>query len=293
MALALAAISNTLTYLEPILWAVALFAFLRTKQHAQFPALKFVLSFRLLSTCLLVGIQQAYRVAPQIDAHLLSNSYFYTYWVTYFVGFALFLLSLLDIFRYTMASLQGLSRLGLIGFRWAGVVSLLVAIASVVRTASFQGLHGHLNWIIADIAGNLSVLALCLIAFVAVCMHTLGLNLRNRVAGFCLGFSIMAIANMIAFAFRNVGNDALPNQLALIATSIALIVWVGYILMPEPVRKQAAVPTPAKLLRWNDLALALGHSEPETAAAGQNGFLQNVEGVVDRVLAKNSMGSVS
>ena len=290
--MALAAISNTLTYLEPILWALALFAFLRAKQHAQFPALKFFLILRLLSSCLLVGIQQAHRVVPQIDAHLLSSSYFYTYWIGYFVGFALLLLSLLDIFRYTMSSLQGLSRLGLIGFRWAGAVSLLVAFASVIRAASLQGLRGHLNWIIADIAGGLSILALCMIAFVAVCMHSLGVTLRSRVAGLSLGFGIMAVANMAALAFRNVSNDALPNQLALVATSVALLVWVGYMLTPEPVRKQAALPTPAKLLRWNDLALALGHSEPETAAAGQNGFLQNVEGVVDRVLAKNSMGSV-
>jgi hypothetical protein len=286
----LPAISNTLAYLEPFLWGLALFAFLRTKNHTQFPALRVFLIVRVISAFLLAGIQHAYLVAPQMDAHLLSTYYFYSYWISYFVGFAVLLASLLDIFRYTMVSLPGLSRLGLIGFRWAAVVSLLVAFASIATIVPLLGLQGHLEWIVSAIACGLSVLELCLLAFLAVCMRSLGLTFRSRMSGLCLGFGMMAVMDLATAALRSTGVYAWPNQLSMLVTAAALLIWVAYLVMPEPVRKLAVLPAASPLLRWNDLALALGHSVPE-AAAGQNGFLQNVEGVVDRVLAKNSMGS--
>ena len=122
----LTAISNVLTYAEPVLWVLALVAFLRLKERTRFRAFGIYLGICAASTSLLMGINHAYLVAPGIDSHLLSNVYFYTYWVSHFAGCVVLFLALQGLFRYTMSSLPGLSRLGILSFRWAAVVSALI-----------------------------------------------------------------------------------------------------------------------------------------------------------------------
>ncbi len=48
------------------------------------------------------------------------------------------------------------------------------------------------------------------------------------------------------------------------------------------------LPPQSMLARWNSLAKGLGQlSQPAVAGAPTGFFLQDIEGVVDRVLAKN------
>ncbi|MGA7317663.1 MAG: hypothetical protein WBX22_27260, partial [Silvibacterium sp.] len=60
---------------------------------------------------------------------------------------------------------------------------------------------------------------------------------------------------------------------------------------PEAEREAMTLPVSSSLIRWNEIAGALGHSTPHVAV-GQSGafFLQDVEKVVDKVLTKNSIG---
>uniref|UniRef100_A0A7V4XTW3 Uncharacterized protein n=1 Tax=Acidobacterium capsulatum TaxID=33075 RepID=A0A7V4XTW3_9BACT len=74
-------------------------------------------------------------------------------------------------------------------------------------------------------------------------------------------------------------------------TTCVLVTWITYFLLPErqEEREIAIIPVQSPLIRWNDVAQALGHSTPRVAIGASSGFfLQDVERVVDRVLARNN-----
>lgn len=280
--------SNILTYAEPLLWILAVVAYVRLKERGRFRAFGAYLAVCTVSTILLKGISRANLFAPGIDGHLVNSAYFYTYWIGFFASCVAIFFALQGLFRYAMASLPALSRLGLMAFRWAAVVSFLVAGAAVVTYYSHVQEGARLSFVFTEIARSLCVLELCLLAFSIMAIRALRIDRRSRIFGIYLGFGIIAAVNTVVFALHNANLYSWQNQISDVAVTVALITWVSYLSMPEPVRKQAPAPISAALVRWNDLAGELG-PHAQQAATPQSGFLQNVESVVDRVLAKNSM----
>lgn len=289
--MALPLTSNTLMYAEPVLWLGALVAYTRIKNQFRLRMLGIFLCVKLLSTFVLAAIHHTHLAVPDAHGHLLHSYDFYIYWISYFAGCVILFFALQELFRYAMASLPGLSRLGIICFRWAAVVSLVIALASIVTSLPLIARDISFSFICTEVATCLCALELCLLAFLLACIRSLKYTVRSRLFGLCLGLGMMAAADMAVFALRYSGVSVVLNLVSGIVTIAAILVVTTYLFAPEPARKQAAAPMASSLLRWNDLALALGHTE-ETAA-GQNGFLQDVEGVVDRVLAKNSMNNAS
>jgi hypothetical protein len=285
--MALASISSMLTYAEPVLWAAALLAFFRVRKHAALSAFGVFLSVRMVRAFLLVGMSRAHLMFGS-DGHTLHSAYFYTNWATYLAGVVALFFSLQELFVNMMAPLPGLKRLGLAAFRWAAAASLVLSLSSVVTLASASSIHDHLAAILTQIAIGFSVLALCLLAFLVVSVHALGLSYRNRVFGLCLGLGLLAAMDLMVYGLRFSVTGTWPANVAEIVTAIALLTWVGFLAFPEPVKQQAPAAISSSAMLWNDLAAELGPNAPQPALQ-PSGFLQNVEGVVDRVLAKNSL----
>jgi hypothetical protein len=286
---ALSSIPHVLTYLEPALWLCVLAAYLRLRKQLKLTMLSAFLAVKLVSSAALLWI----RNTTAFNNHSYTGADSFAYWISYFAGCVLLFFALQEIFRYTMTSLPGLSRLGIICFRWAAAVSLVIAFASIVTSLPLIAQNISVSFICTEIATCLCVLELCLLAFLLVCVHSLKHTFRSRVFGLCTGLGMMAATDMVVFTLRYSGVYTVLTQFAEFATIAALLVIVTYLVLPEPAPKHASLSVASSLLRWNDLALALGQNA-ETAATGQqNGFLQDVEGVVDRVLAKNSMNNAA
>ncbi len=287
--MALASISNALAYTEPLLWAGALLSFFRVRKQTAMPAFGIFLGIRMVSAFLTLGLSHAQSIAPNLDSGLLYNAYLYTYEICYLASCVALFFALQEIFRNIMAAYPGLSRLGLLSFRWAAIVALVVSSASMIPLASTTTIHEHLAVVFAQIAICVSVLVLCLMAFMAVSIHALGLSYRSRVFGICLGLGLMAVMDLFVNALHISTFYSWPAQVSQIVTIVALLTWVAFLASPEPVKQQAATPVSSSVLQWNDLAQELGPNAPQPATAQRSGFLQNVESVVDRVLAKNSV----
>jgi hypothetical protein len=281
-----ASISQVLAYAEPLLWAAAFLAFLRVRKHAALASFGVFLGIRMFRALLLLETANVH-VAPGAYSQIPHPVYFYVQWAVYLAGCVAFFFALQEIFRNMMAPLPQLSRLGSIIFRWAAIVSLILASSSIVTLASAASVHDHLAAIFSQIAVSFSILALCLLAFLVVSVHALGLSYRNRVSGLCLGFGLLAAMDLLANGLRDFGQG--PTIIASIGTVAALAIWIGFLAAPEP-EPQAVAAVSSSAMLWNDLAQELGPSGPQPAAQ-QSGFLQNVESVVDRVLAKNSVTS--
>lgn len=139
------------------------------------------------------------------------------------------------------------------------------------------------------------VLELCLLAFLALTLQTLGLSLRSRVFGISMGFGMLAVSEIVAAAIIKPGDpmDNVGNYVMQFAMTGVLLLWSAYFVLPEPLRKPVMMPATSPLLRWNEIAKALGHGTPHVAVAESNSFfLQDVEKVVDRVLSRNSLTAV-
>ena len=64
--------------------------------------------------------------------------------------------------------------------------------------------------------------------------------------------------------------------------------WVVYATLPEPVRKPVVLAANSTILRWNEIASALGHTGTQVAVQPSGGFvLTDVERVVEGVLSRN------
>jgi hypothetical protein len=280
----LTSISNLLKYAEPVLWIAALLAFFRVRKHAALSAFGVFLGIRMLRAILVLGMSQA-QVAESSALHAVL---FYTQWITYLAGCVALFFALQELFVNMMAPLPGLRRIGLICFRWAAVVSLVVALSSVVTLASASSIRDHMTAIFTEIAISFSVLALCLLAFLAVSIHALGLNYRNRVSGLCLGLVLLTAMDLMVNGLRFSTVGIWPAQIAEIISIAAIVTWVVFLALPEPLKKQETAAISSSATLWNDLAQELMPATPQPLPV-QSGFLQNVESVVDRVLAKNAL----
>jgi hypothetical protein len=286
-------LKQALSVTEPVLLAVTCWGFARTRAYQRLPAFGAYLACRLLVCAPLLVVLYGARL-HLIERHLAYSIYYYVYWVGYLVGAGLALLVVHEIFSHLMRPLPGLSRYGLMAFRWVTLTSVLIALAMALYPAGVAR-----SPLVAATGGAMrcmSVLELCLLTFILVSMQTLRLSPRSREFGVSLGLGLIAAADLFgsAFAFGHSTLASAAGYGSQIVVTLGVAVWMIYFIRPEqepsPVRE-----APSSLRRWNEIADALAPSAPHftLTPSPSNFFLQDVERAVDRVLEKNSGNDAS
>jgi hypothetical protein len=155
-------------------------------------------------------------------------------------------------------------KFGIVIFRWAVVACSIVTLSTV--TFAHRGIL-----VIPDIAFGLmrsvSVLELCLLAFLCLSMNALCLKIGDMAFGIALGFGLMS-ANDFALSSLISRNSALTGPLQLVYESLILGtvgIWIAYCAVPEPVRQPVVMPVNSTIYRWNEIASALGHPGTQVA----------------------------
>jgi hypothetical protein len=269
---------------EFLLWAVLGSLFWIKKLHHRFPAMGAYLVLRAASTPVLLLFL--------IDGGLLGSKeqsralYFFLYWAVYIASAVLLYFICMEVFRSVLSALPGLMKLGSVAFRWVILASVIVSFSTISLS------HPNIL-IIADIGYRLmrsvSILELCLLAFLCLSMNALRLSLRDRAFGIALGFGLMSTADFLLTA---TSHSSLTDSLQFLYELLILVVlgiWVTFVALPEPARKPMLLPVNSTIYRWNEIASALGHTGTQVAVRQPaNSFLlTDVESVVDRVLSKN------
>ena len=149
--------------------------------------------------------------------------------------------------------------------------------------------------IIPDIAFGLmrsvSILEICLLAFLCFSMNALRLPIRDMAFGIAFGLGLLATNDLVLAAVIKL-NSSLTEPFQFIYQAVVLVaigMWVAYSALPEPVRKPMVVPANSTIYRWNEIASALGHTGTQVAVVqpASSFFLTDVEKVVDKVLTRN------
>ena len=281
---------SLMSVMEFALWATLGFLFWKKELHKRFPALNVYLILRVGSMPILLGLLY---IQAQPWGHQYFPFYFYPYWAVYIASALTLFFVVLEIFRSVLSAFSGLMRLGTVVFRWVALVSAVASLGSISYT------HPSIS-LIPDFALALmravSILEICLLAFLCLCINALQLSFKDLAVGLGLGFGIMS-ANDLIFAALIPGNSSLnaPLQFAYEAVILLTVgMWVGYCAMPERLRKPVVMPANSTIYRWNEIAAALGHGTKVAVHQPANGFfLTDVERVVEKVLTRNLQGNES
>lgn len=286
-------LQDLLTRLEPVLLLLAAFSFFRSGSARRLPAMATYVVVRLVSFAALASLLYAGDRSTYFCHTGWYTAYFYGYWLAYVAAAVAIFFVIQEVFKRVMEPVPGLRRLGLLAFRWISVVSIIVAVGAVALPGTMvKGDASPIGPICIQMMRCVSVLELCLMAFLALSIHSLGRSFRSRLFGLGLGFGMQAMADLIftAVSIRYHSIGSIANLGLQLIIDVVLVTWSVYFLAPEAAaeRNMIVLPPSSMLSRWNALAKGLGQMpEPVVAAAPTGFFLQDIEGVVDRVLAKN------
>ena len=272
-----------LSTLEFILSAVLGFMFWKKGLHRRFPSMGAYLALRVVSSPIFSVL-----LIPSVQQQSIAKlTYFLLYYAVYIASAVLLFFVSMEVFRSALSALPGLMKFGIVIFRWAAVVSLVVTFSSI--SFSHRGLLS-----IPDIALSLmrsvSLLELCLLAFLCLSMNALRLSVRDVAFGIALGFGLMSANDFVITSLMN-ANASLTAPLQFAYQSIVLVAigtWVAYAALPELARRPVVMMANSTIYRWNEIASALGHTGTQVAVPQSNGFfLTDVEKVVEKVLNRS------
>ena len=274
-----------MSVVEFVLWALLGFLFWRKKLHLRFHAMGYYLALRVVSLPPLLFF--LYCQSHHFIYSFSSLAYFYGYFGVYIASAVLLFFVCMEVFRSALSAFPGLMKFGIVAFRWAILASIIVSFSTI----SFPH-RGVL--LIPSIAFGLmhsvSIVELCLLGFLCLGMNALRLSARDMAFGIALGLGMMS-ANDFVQSLLISTHTSLTAPWQFVYESVILAVlgtWVAYCTVPEPVRQPLMVPVNSTILRWNEIASALGHTGTQVAVQPAGGFLlTDVERVVGRVHLKN------
>jgi hypothetical protein len=289
-------VQDLLTRCEPVFLLLTVIVFFKSGAARKLPAMTTYLCVRAVHVSYLSVILYLWgRSSSQTPLCVTGwyTPYFYGYWIGYAATAVAIYFVVQEVFKRVMEPVPGLRRLGLLAFRWISVVSIIVAVGAVALPATLaHGSGSPIGPVCIQMMRCVSVMELSLLAFLALSIHALGRSFRSRLFGLGLGFGLQAAAELLytALSLRDLSIGSLGNLSLQLTTDLVLVIWLVYFCVPESAaeRNMIVLPPSSMLSRWNALAKGLGQMpEPVPATAPTGFFLQDIEGVVDRVLAKN------
>ncbi len=252
-------------YAEPVLCIFGLLLIGRGKQLRQYGFVTAYLSVRIMTFGIIYILLK--NPGHHLSAKFAYEIYFYVYWASYAIEAVLGFGIILSIYKLAMAPLQGLQKLGMLMFRWAGGIAIAIAL-TMAFAPKITGMM-FIQKVVMQLQQTQSVLTLCMLLFVCLAIRPMGLSHRSKIFGVCLGLGVMAATDLAISAWLSGLRNLQSVSSAISGCSVlaALVVWSAYFAIPEPKRRMIVLPTTSPFLRWNQISLALG-DEPGFVAVG-------------------------
>ena len=198
-----------LGWLEVAFCLAALCAILAKKQWKDYWSLGAFLAVRAFSSSACMSLIHFHD--HTLNVHLAYVLYFYVYWISFAVELVLALFVVYSVFRLAMAPLKGLQQLGMLVFRWAASISVVVALGSAFAPEMTS--TKYLIAAISQLQRTQSVLTLCLLVFVCFAILPMGLNYGSRIFGVSHGLGMLATNDLLQTAWFS--PPGLPTSLCL------------------------------------------------------------------------------
>ncbi len=285
---------SMMSAIEFVLWIALAFLFWKKGFYHRFPATSAYLALRAVSTVMLLGILQA-ATLPWGRSHHVDNLYFYSYFAVYAAGAVLLYFICIEVFRSALAGFPGILKIAIVVFRWAAAVAVIVSLTSIPHTNNIPTMISEISYY--GLVRSVSVLELCLLAFLCLSMNALRMSVRDMAFGIALGFGVMSTGDFILSCLSShITSTNAPVQFVYESLLlVALGIWLAYCFVPKPAPRPVMMPASSAIYRWNEIATALGHTGTKVAVQqpANSFFLSDVERVVEKVLARNMNGRES
>jgi hypothetical protein len=184
--------------------------------------------------------------------------YVYVYWVCESLGLGLGLVVIYETFKTLLASYPALHRLAKKTFKATVMVLLLLAGGVVYFHGAIEGSRFVAGFVSLEQGTRIAEVGL--IVFLFAFSRVLGLSWRQHLFGIVLGLGIFSTVELVSITMRaHVGILATPtfNIIRGFSFDISMLVWIGYILLPERAASSVEIPKRAQLEQWNQAVMEL------------------------------------
>jgi hypothetical protein len=183
--------------------------------------------------------------------------YFYPFWVCEAILIVLGLAVVREIFTNLFSPHPALRKLATVTFRVA-VVGLIV-LACVVYYAESGNARGLARGImLAEEAAR--IVELGVIMFLFLSSSAFGLHWRQHEFGIALGLGTCAAVELFNVTLiPHVSKDAAQifGLVRSLSFDLSLLIWLGYLLVPERATSSAEIPKQDQLEQWNEAVMEL------------------------------------
>ena len=208
--------------------------------------------FTLYSLLTFAGIVIGYSV------HHRFVVYFYTYWINECVGVVLGLAVLYEVFRQLLAPHAALHKLARLVFLATCAVLAVLAAAVVYSQASAADQTLKTTVFVVEEAAR--VIEIGLLMFLFFFSSVFGLHWRRQEFGIALGLGIWVSVELANLTMRTHMGPVVAQSFGIIRAlsfNLSLLIWLGYILIPERVTARAELPKRVQLEQWNQAMMEL------------------------------------
>jgi hypothetical protein len=203
---------------------------------------------------------------------------FYVYSVTIAISVVFGFMVIYEVFRDVFRQFHALRDLGVVVFRWALLLMLLVAAVIAVSTRSSD--LTPLEEAIGVAHRCVRIVQVGMVFFMLIFAGYLGVNWRERSFGIALGFgtfSFVELALLASFAGYRLGQ--IPMGIVnMAAYNAALLIWLRYALARSPARQDSG--TTPQSQRWEQVLRGVRYP-PDV-----DSLIPTFEGMVDRALLR-------
>jgi hypothetical protein len=204
---------------------------------------------------LYLGITATLMVVLAVIDRTHPYAYFYLYWISDGATALLGLGVIYEVFKVVLRPFASVQRIGLILFRGAFVV-LLVLVVATFRSRETQD---QVPWIslILNLELSIRILEAGLFFFLFSFAASLGLTWKHHAFGIAAGLALFVATELavvtIRMYFGRAADDLAYQILKPAALNCGVLIWAAYIWRGEPVTSSAArVPEKSRILEWNN-----------------------------------------
>jgi hypothetical protein len=184
--------------------------------------------------------------------------YFYAYWICEGIAVLLGFGVVYEVFRELFEPYAALRRVATVTFYWV-LVGLLLLGCVVVYAQSSAPQH-PLAAAVGVTEEAARIVEVGLLVFLFAFSRAFGLHWRQNVFGIALGLGIFASVELAGAALHaHLGKAAYQafNLARAVSFDTSLLIWLGYIMLPERVTSTAELPKRAQLEQWNHAMMEL------------------------------------
>jgi len=183
--------------------------------------------------------------------------YFYTFWICEAIGIVLGLAVVREIFTNLFSPHPALRKLATVTFRVAVVALILLACA--VFYAESGNARGFARGImLAEEAAR--IVELGEIMFLFLSSSAFGLHWRQNEFGIALGLGTCAAVELFNVTLITHVSKETAQIFSLVRSlsfNFSLLIWLGYLLVPERTTSNAEIPKQDQLEQWNQAVMEL------------------------------------